>query len=70
MIINIGIMSILWAALIIVIVRGLIEIQQRLNDRDSEGGFLPPRGHGGGVGGGGGMHSYYGKGDVVVGRSV
>ena len=36
-------MSILWSALIIV--RWLIEIQRRLNDRDSEGGFLPPRGH-------------------------
>ena len=43
MIIAIGKMSILWSALIIV--RWLIEIQRRLNDRDSEGGFLPPRGH-------------------------
>ena len=47
MIIKIGKMSIVGAA--IIIVRGLIEMRQRrLNDRDSEGGFLPPRGHGGG----------------------
>ena len=43
MIIKIGKMSIVGAA--IIIVRGLIEMRQRrLNDRDSEGGFLTPRG--------------------------
>ena len=55
----IGKMSILWAALIIV--RWLIEIQRRLNDRDSEGGFLRPRGHRGWESGLGGE---------VVGRSA